>query len=99
MPSLLVHALPSDDRTRDATIALLQFEKWGLHFQALAIFEDQEEVNRKVLARFSDVCEKQFSSLTGNRDRITRFLRENITAETVSGDGMGRRTPCNSSMS
>ena len=26
---LFVYALPNDDRTRDATIALLQFEKWG----------------------------------------------------------------------
>jgi len=71
-----VHALPSDDRTRDATITLLQFEKWGLPFRSLAIFEDQEQVNRKVLARFSDVCEKQFSSLGANRDRIKRYIEE-----------------------
>ena len=55
------------------------FEKWDLKFRSLAIFEDQESINRKVLARFSDVCEKQFSSLTANRDRITRFLQVSIT--------------------
>ena len=73
---LMVFALPNDDRTRDATIALLQLEKWGTVHQSLGVFEDQEEVNRKVLARFTDVCEKQFSSLMGNRDRIVRFLRD-----------------------
>ena len=37
---VLVHALPNDDRTRDATISLLQFERWGVPFRSLAIFED-----------------------------------------------------------
>lgn len=73
---LYVQALPNDDKTRDATITLLQFEKWGLVYRAMAIFEDQEQINRKVLARFSDVSEKQFSSLSVNRDRIRRYIGE-----------------------
>ncbi len=73
-----VYGLPNDGKTRDSTIALLQFEKWGLDFRSMAIFEDQEAINRKVLARFTDVCEKQFSSLGSNRDRITRFLEESL---------------------
>lgn len=73
---VFLYALPSDDRVRDATIALLQFERWGLRFKSVGIYEDQEEVNRKVVARFSDVCEKQFSSLAGNRDRIEKYLED-----------------------
>jgi hypothetical protein len=73
---LFIQAIMGDDKTRDATITLLQFEKWGVPFRSLAIFENQEEVSRKVLARYSDVCEKQFSSLAANRDRIIRFLQD-----------------------
>ncbi len=57
---------------------MLQFERWGLTFRSVAIFEDQETINRKVLARFSDVCEKQFSSLGTNRERIERYLQETL---------------------
>jgi hypothetical protein len=71
-----LRALPNDDRARDTTIALLQFEKRGLPHRSLGVFEDQKSINRKVLARFSDVCEKLFSSLDANRDRITRYLQD-----------------------
>ncbi len=75
---VLVYALPSDDRTRDATITLLQFEKWGVSFRSLAIFEDQKQISQKLLACFSDVCKKQFSSLVTNRKRIKRYLGDSM---------------------
>jgi hypothetical protein len=71
---LLVFALQNDDKVRDSTIALLQYERWQMPFSSMGIFEDQEETSRKVLARFSDVCEKQFSNLASNQDRIARYL-------------------------
>ena len=78
---LFIFALSNDDRVRDTTITLLQFEKWGMSQRSLGIFDDQESINRKVLARFSDVCEKQFSSLGANRERITRYLEETLKRE------------------
>jgi hypothetical protein len=76
---LFIFALPSDDRVRDATISVLYFEAQRILFRAIGIFENQEDVNRKVLARFSDVCEKQFSSLLSNEDRIGEYLRRAVT--------------------
>ena len=75
---LLVYALPNDDRVRDATINLLKFERWDLEFHSLGVFEDQEQINPRVLARFSDVCEKLFSSLAATRDRLARYLCDTL---------------------
>ena len=71
---LFVYALPNDEKVNVATISLLMFEKWKIPFQSMAIFEDQESIARKTLARFTDVCEKTYSNLEGNKDRISEYL-------------------------
>jgi hypothetical protein len=72
---LFVYALPSDSQVKDATISLLTFERWGLEPLSLGIFEEQESINSSVLARFTDICEKTFSSLAEkNTRRIATYL-------------------------
>ncbi|MEW6102222.1 MAG: DUF1828 domain-containing protein [bacterium] len=73
---LFVFAVLNNDRCRDATITCLQYEKFGVPFVATAIFENQEKINRRVLARFSDVCEKQFPSLQSAKERFDPYWKE-----------------------
>jgi hypothetical protein len=80
---IFIYAMASDDRVKEAMINLLTFEKWGLTFKSIGIFENQEEINRKTLAKFSDVCGKQYSSFPGNKDRILKYIQETAGVATV----------------
>ena len=71
---LFIYALHSDDKVKDATIGLHQFERWALPHSGVGVFENQEDINRKSLARFSDVCDKQFSNLATNKERLAKYL-------------------------
>jgi hypothetical protein len=78
---LFVYGVPSEDKMNVATISLLTFERWGLKHQSLGIFEDQQAIQRKPLARFLDVVGKSYSSLYENKERIGVYL-EQVLQET-----------------
>lgn len=71
---VFVYALQSDDKVKDVTIGLHQFERRSIPHRGVGVFENQEDINRESLARFNDVCDKQFSNL-GNYivDESTRI--------------------------
>ena len=50
---LFIYGIPNEDKLKDTTISLLTFERWGLKFQSIGIFEEQQEIPRKSLARFA----------------------------------------------
>lgn len=70
-----VFALSNDARCRDATITLHWFREQDRDLFSTGVFEDQEQINRKVLARFTDACDKQFSSLAGQEGAVVDYLR------------------------
>jgi hypothetical protein len=80
---IFLFGLQSDDKVNVATITLHQFERWSVPNLSIGVFEDQSEVGRKTLARFTDIVDKQFSNLHGNRDRLAAYLDEAV--ETPAG--------------
>lgn len=71
---LFAFAITNDDKCKDATITILHYELEKFDFKSMAVFEDQETISRNVLARLTDVCDRQFSNLSGNKDRILDFI-------------------------
>jgi Domain of unknown function DUF1828 len=72
---LAIFALQNDEKIRDSTIIIRQFEKWNIPFFPIGIFNNMEARNQKVVARFSDACEKVFSNIE-DRSSIVEYLRQ-----------------------
>ncbi len=72
---IFLFGLNSDDKVNVATITLHQFERWNVQNLSVGVFEDMSEIGRKTVARFTDIVDKQFSNLHGNRDRLDTYLR------------------------
>jgi hypothetical protein len=71
---LFVFGVPNAAKAHLAALSLMKFANWDVPFQSLGVFEDQEELDPKPVARFTDAVDKSFSSLPGNKDAIRRYI-------------------------
>jgi hypothetical protein len=69
-----VFAINNSDRCRDAIITILMLEKWNLKFHSVGVFEDFDNIQKNVLGRFTDVCEKQITDLS-QIERVEKFIK------------------------
>ncbi len=77
---LFVFGVNNEQKCDLVTIVALHFEKIRYAFDSVAIFDEQEAIGRKPVARLSDVIGKQFSTLTGNQERIKAYLAEHAAS-------------------
>lgn len=75
----VIYGLNTDASVMGAVISLQQYEKWEYRVRSLGIFADQEKISRRPLAQFTNVCDRQFSTLSGDvQARIDKYLREEL---------------------
>ncbi len=75
---LVIFALQSEEKVNIANISLLTYERWGIPFQSMAVYENMESMPPKPVARFTDVVEKVYSNLEGNKPRIAAFVKQKM---------------------
>ncbi len=71
---LLVFGVPNEAKANLAALSLRVFDSWEMQHQSLGVFEDQESLDPKPVARFTDAVGKTFSNLEGNKDAIRKYL-------------------------
>lgn len=75
---LFIFALGTQNRVKDATIALHQYERWGMKYDSVGVFQDSTAIPAKDIARFGDVATKIFSHLPGNEDRLAAYIQRHL---------------------
>ncbi len=76
---LFLYGVPNRDKARLATITLSYFNRHGVRYESLLVFENQAEMPRLDLARLSDVGGEMISSLE-SRTELERKLLLRVAA-------------------
>ena len=72
---ILVYALPTDNKARDATIALYEFKKWDIPpFRSIGIIKDPKTMTPKVIDYIQAVCDECHMGINESSSRIKESL-------------------------
>ncbi|MBP5083473.1 MAG: DUF1828 domain-containing protein [Methanomicrobium sp.] len=74
---IFLFGLNGNQKIDDATITILWLEK-KYDFFSIGIYEDQEKYSRKSVAKMTDACDRTFSSLPTNINKIRNVIAEQI---------------------
>lgn len=79
---LFIFALSTDERAAVAALSLLRFETWDLKFRGIGVYEDEESLSSRTIARFGDAAHKTFSSVAAASEGMPKFFPELRAAKT-----------------
>lgn len=71
---ILVYAINTDSKLKDATIALHKFNTWNYEYRPLGIFERDKKLGRNALNQFNDVCQDSFIGIDENYNNILNYI-------------------------
>jgi hypothetical protein len=78
---VFVFAINTEHKADVATISLMKFEQWKLDYRSVGIFDDMEKFSPKTIARFSDACQKTYSSLEAAKETLPRYVPELVSSD------------------
>lgn len=78
---IFIFGVPTVDKCRDATITLLKFATWGSRFSSIVIYEDEEKIPSRAVAKLSDASDKSYSNLETAREGLHEYLTQTMMIE------------------
>lgn len=85
--AVVLFALDSAAAAGVANVALLKYEDWGLKHHVIGIYDNQQSLPSAVVARLTNVIDKQLSSFVPeNQQRLRDHLAKLTTHQAVSTD-------------
>lgn len=72
---ILIFALVTDYKCKDAIITCMKFKEWGIPFVSIGVFQESEKINRKVQAQSMDTFDKQYSTLYSASGSLLEYMK------------------------